>query len=95
MPPYGVDLIITDHHQPNECHPNAVSIIHPELDSSYPSYQLSGAGVALKLAQALIGDGLSEEYFAIAALGTIGDVVPLIDENRYIVKRGLEAIRRT
>ncbi|MDB8552835.1 single-stranded-DNA-specific exonuclease RecJ [Turicibacter sanguinis] len=95
LPPYGVDLIITDHHQPKECHPNAFSIIHPELDSSYPFHQLSGAGVALKLAQALIGDGLSEEYFAIAALGTIGDVVPLSDENRYIVKRGLEAIRRS
>lgn len=95
LPPYGVDLIITDHHQPKERYPNAFSIIHPELDSSYPFHKLAGAGVALKLAQALLKEELSEEYFAIAALGTIGDVVPLIDENRYIVKRGLQAIRQT
>lgn len=92
---YEVDLIITDHHQPKEETPSAFSIIHPELDATYPFHKLSGAGVALKLAQALLGSELSEDYFAIAALGTIGDVVPLIDENRYIVKRGLEAIRQT
>lgn len=95
LTPYGVDLIITDHHQPKEVLPTAFSIIHPEIDEAYPFKKLAGAGVALKLAQALLGENLSEDYYAIAVLGTIGDVVQLIDENRYIVKRGLKALRET
>lgn len=92
---YGVDLIITDHHQPKEILPIAFSIIHPEIDEAYPFKKLSGAGVALKLAQALLGEGVSDDYYAIAVLGTIGDVVLLMDENRSIVKRGLKALRET
>ena len=93
LTPYGVDLIITDHHQPKEILPIAFSIIHPEIDEAYPFKKLAGAGVALKLAQALLGEELSDDYYAIAVLGTIGDVVLLMDENRSIVKRGLKALR--
>ncbi|MGL4335437.1 MAG: single-stranded-DNA-specific exonuclease RecJ [Turicibacter sp.] len=92
---HGVDLIITDHHQPKETTPNAFAILHPELDQNYPFNKLCGAGVALKLAQALLGDELDEDYFAIAMLGTIGDVVPLVGENRSIVKKGLRQLRVT
>lgn len=95
LKPYGVDLIITDHHQPKEILPDAFAIIHPELDKNYPFKKLAGAGVALKLAQALLREKLSDDYYAIAVLGTIGDVVPLIEENRYIVKRGLKSLRKT
>lgn len=95
LTPYGVDLIITDHHQPKEILPIAFSIIHPEIDEAYPFKKLAGAGVALKLAQALLGEELSDDYYAIAVLGTIGDVVLLMDENRSIVKRGLKALRET
>ena len=91
----GVDLIITDHHQAKETLPQAFAILHPELDPDYPFDLLAGAGVALKLAQALKGDELHEDYYAIAALGTIGDIVKLIDENRSITKRGLNALRET
>lgn len=92
---HGVDLIITDHHQIKEKLPRAYAILHPELDENYPFHHLSGAGVALKIAEALLQEVIPEDYYAIAMLGTIGDVVPLIDENRSIVKRGLLALRET
>ena len=92
---HGVDLIITDHHQVKETLPRAYAILHPELDENYPFHHLSGAGVALKIAEALLQEVIPEDFYAIAMLGTIGDVVPLIDENRSIVKRGLAALRET
>ena len=92
---HGVDLIITDHHQVKEKLPRAYAILHPELDENYPFHHLSGAGVALKVAEALLQEVIPEDFYAIAMLGTIGDVVPLIDENRSIVKRGLAALRET
>lgn len=92
---HGVDLIITDHHQVKETLPRAYAILHPELDENYPFHHLSGAGVALKVAEALLQEVIPEDFYAIAMLGTIGDVVPLIDENRSIVKRGLAALRET
>ena len=92
---HGVDLIITDHHQVKETLPRAYAILHPELDENYPFHHLSGAGVALKVAEALLQEVIPEDFYAIAMLGTIGDVVPLIDENRSIVKRGLVALRET
>ena len=90
-----IDLIITDHHQVKETLPRAYAILHPELDENYPFHHLSGAGVALKVAEALLQEVIPEDFYAIAMLGTIGDVVPLIDENRSIVKRGLAALRET
>ncbi|MCK5761411.1 MAG: single-stranded-DNA-specific exonuclease RecJ, partial [Candidatus Izimaplasma sp.] len=84
----GVDLIITDHHEQEDELPCAYSIIHTAL-SDYPFKPLAGVGVAFKLAQALIGDD-ALEYIDIVALGTIADMMPLVDENRAIVNLGLK-----
>ncbi len=92
---HDVDYIITDHHQLKEVVPVAYSIVHPEYDEAYPFDHLCGAGVALKIAEALLKDELDETYYLLAMLGTIGDVVPLINENRTIVKRGLKALKQT
>ena len=92
---HGVDLIITDHHHAKEELPDAFAILHPELEKNYPWSHLSGAGVALKLSQALLDGEAPDMYYTLAMLGTVGDVVPLLDENRYLVKRGLQELRRT
>jgi len=99
----GLELIVTDHHQPNRQLPEAASIVHPALPGhTYPFHGLSGAGVALKLAWALCqqASGASRvspkmrefllQAVGLAALGTIADVVPLVDENRVLVRFGLE-----
>ncbi|MGG7619762.1 single-stranded-DNA-specific exonuclease RecJ [Bacillus coreaensis] len=89
----GVDLIITDHHEPGPILPEALAIIHPKLSgSTYPFKELAGVGVAFKLSQALLGQ-LPEHLLEFVAIGTIADLVPLVDENRYLVKRGLKKIR--
>lgn len=89
----GVDLIITDHHEPGPILPEALAVIHPKLPgSSYPFKELAGVGVAFKLSQALLGQ-LPEHLLEFVAIGTIADLVPLVDENRYLVKRGLKKIR--
>ncbi len=91
----GLDVIITDHHEPPEKLPNAFSVINPKQEGcSYPYPYLCGAGVALKLAQALLGY-IPEEWFAFAAIGTIADLVPLLDENRLIAIRGLKELGNT
>ncbi|HAX73184.1 MAG TPA: single-stranded-DNA-specific exonuclease RecJ, partial [Firmicutes bacterium] len=92
---HGVDLIVTDHHQRKDELPDVYALIHPEIDESYPFHHLCGAGVALKIAQALLQDELHEDYYVIAMMGTIGDVVPLVGENRSIVKRGLKQLKIT
>ena len=84
----GVDLIITDHHEQEGELPCAYTIIHTAL-SDYPFKPLAGVGVAFKLSQALIGDD-ALDYIDIVALGTIADMMPLIDENRAIVNLGLK-----
>ena len=90
----GVDVIITDHHTPENTRlPQAQAVINPKLASDYPFTELAGVGVALKLVQALGGLGAAAKYFDLAALGSIADVVPLVDENRVIVRFGLEAMR--
>jgi single-stranded-DNA-specific exonuclease len=94
----GVCLIITDHHQPRDILPNAYAIINPNQNGcEYPFKQLSGVGVAFKLACAISGKTqieLLEQFGDLVCLGTVADVVPLIDENRIIVKTGLEIISR-
>jgi single-stranded-DNA-specific exonuclease len=91
----GVDLIVTDHHEPDATLPKAVAVINPKRpDCTYPDKHLAGAGVAFKLVQAL-GErtGLGkwvDGFVKIAALGTIADVVPLVGENRVLAKVGLE-----
>lgn len=89
----GLDLIITDHHEPGPVLPNAFAIIHPKLeDSLYPFKDLAGVGVALKLAHALLGR-LPEHLFEFAAIGTIADLVPLLDENRLIAMNGIAQLK--
>jgi single-stranded-DNA-specific exonuclease len=91
----GLDVIITDHHEPPEVIPDAFAIINPKKPAcSYPFDMLAGVGVAFKLAHALLGR-LPEEWLEIAAIGTIADLVPLVDENRLLVKYGLEQMNRT
>lgn len=91
----GLDIIITDHHEPPEQIPSAYAVINPkQKDCFYPCSYLCGAGVSLKLAQALTED-LDEEWLALAAIGTIADLVPLIDENRWIAVRGLKVLNST
>lgn len=93
------DLIITDHHQPPEVLPDVLAILNPkQAGCGYPDKQLAGVGVAYKLCQGLWREIKGEEfteYLEIAALGTIADIVPLLGENRLIVKRGLENLRRS
>jgi len=94
----SIDTIITDHHLPSEKLPNAYTIINPlQKDCQYPDKNLSGVGVAFKLASALIGMDNSwlYEHLDLVCLGTIADVVPLVGENRILVKNGLEQLTHT
>ena len=99
--PEGLDIIITDHHTVPVELPNAYAIINPKQeDCSYPFKDLSGVGVSFKLCQALeqkrTGTGYFwEELTELAALGTVADIVPLLGENREIVRRGLKAMGST
>jgi single-stranded-DNA-specific exonuclease len=95
----GVDLIITDHHEPGDELPPALAVVNPKrADCTYPDKNLAGVGVALKLVQALTqraGRGTWLPAFVkIAAIGTLADVVPLVGENRVIARLGLEALSR-
>ena len=95
---FGMNVIITDHHEVTNTLPNADAVINPKrLNSSYPFNYLSGAGVALKVVQALKKHEVSEnwyarDYYDLAALGTAADIVPMIGENRVIVSLGLPVI---
>src|SRR5690606_19799689 len=91
----GLDLIITDHHEPGEEIPDAIAVIHPKHPASkYPFKELAGVGVAYKVATALL-DEEPEELLPFVAIGTVADLVPLIDENRFLVKKGIEALKTT
>src|SRR5476649_1291676 len=95
----GVDLIITDHHEPDTELPNALAVINPKRhDCSYPDKYLAGVGVALKLVQALCRQAGRESwlqgFIKVAAIGTLADVVPLVGENRVIAKLGLDLLTR-
>jgi single-stranded-DNA-specific exonuclease len=95
----GVDLIITDHHEPDDALPPALAVINPKRhDCSYPDKHLAGVGVALKLVQALCAragkDKWLPSFVKIAALGTLADVVPLVGENRIIARLGLQSLSR-
>jgi single-stranded-DNA-specific exonuclease len=90
----GIDCIVTDHHLPDGQLPPACAILNPQRpDCDYPEKSLAGVGVAFKLAQALLGerltDRLLQSYLKIVAIGTIADVVPLLGENRVIAHFGL------
>ncbi|GGJ83954.1 single-stranded-DNA-specific exonuclease RecJ [Lentibacillus kapialis] len=90
----GIDLIITDHHEPQEQLPDAYAIIHPKCSPNYDFKELAGAGVALKLAERLLGY-FPKHLLDFAAIGTIADLVPLIGENRVIASYGLQTLSRS
>ncbi len=96
----GLDLIISDHHHPANDIPQAVAIIDPKQPGDdYPTKELAGVGIAYKLLEALSDLYDSKffnlsDYLDLVALGTVADLVPLIDENRYLVKEGLNILRR-
>ncbi len=98
----GVDVIITDHHLAPQGAPDACAIIDPRLHgSTYPFPHLTGAGLAYKLSEALLqsfdtnGQVELGTLVSLAALGTVADVAPLLDENRSLVRRGLEELARS
>ena len=94
----GIDLIITDHHECKEQLPEAVAVVDPHRpDGGYPHKNLSGVGVAFKLAAALSGDqeAVLNEYTDMVCLGTVADVMPLQGENRVFVSRGLQSLAHT
>lgn len=93
----GIEVIITDHHEPIRVGsqakvPLAHSVINPKLNGSQRTFHLSGSGVALKVAQALGMD--TYEFLDLTAIGTVADMVPLTGENRVIVKEGLSIIEK-
>jgi single-stranded-DNA-specific exonuclease len=95
----GLDLIVTDHHEPDAELPPALAVINPKRhDCSYPDKYLAGVGVALKLVQALCRRTDHENwlpgFLKVAAIGTLADVVPLVGENRVIAKLGLDLLTR-
>ena len=102
----GLELIVTDHHQFCERLPEAAALVHPRLPgSTYPFGELSGAGVAFKLAWALctrasqakrvspVMRSFLMQAIGLAAIGTVADVVPLVDENRVLVRHGLTSLK--
>ncbi|MBP3673622.1 MAG: single-stranded-DNA-specific exonuclease RecJ [Oscillospiraceae bacterium] len=94
----GIDLVITDHHECKEQLPTATAVVDPHRpDSGYPHKNLSGVGVAFKLAAALCGsqEAVLAEYADMVCLGTVADVMLLQGENRVFVSRGLESLRHT
>ena len=96
----GLDLIVTDHHEPDAELPPAFAVINPKRhDCAYPDKSLAGVGVALKLVQGLLqasgrGPELLPHFVKVAAIGTLADVVPLTGENRIIARCGLEILSR-
>ncbi len=98
---YGIETIVTDHHEPLDELPNAIAVIDPKISGcKYPFCQLAGVGVVFKLIQAIsITLNLEEKeylkYLDLVCVGTISDIVPLIDENRVIAKLGLKLVQVT
>ena len=95
---YGIDLVITDHHECKDTLPVAAAVVDPHRsDGGYPHKNLSGVGVAFKLAAALCGsqEDVLSEYADMVCLGTVADVMPLQGENRVFVSRGLQSLRHT
>ncbi len=97
----GVDIIVTDHHEPQDTLPNALAVVDPKRkDSRYPYKDLAGVGVAFKVLEALARDYRDmaytvEENLDIVAVGTVADIVPLNSENRILTSLGLDRLRAT
>ncbi|MHA0858361.1 single-stranded-DNA-specific exonuclease RecJ [Paenibacillus sp. CMAA1364] len=91
----GIDVIVTDHHEPPEQLPAAYTLINPKLPHCpYPFKELAGVGVAYKLCQALLGTP-PIEWTELVAIGTVADLMPLIGENRILVRTGISCMRET
>ena len=86
----GIDVIVTDHHDCPEVLPNCLIIDAKVPNENYPFKELCGAGVALKVVEALAGRDVALKYLPVCAIATVSDIVPLVDENRVIVKLGLD-----
>ncbi len=97
---HGIDVIVTDHHEQTDGLPDALAILNPKRhEDTYPFRELCGAGVVFKLVEAIClrRDGSAEkavQYLDLVAIGTAADIVPLVDENRCLVREGLARIRR-
>lgn len=97
----GIDVVVTDHHEPGETIPKAAAIVNPKIiRDSEKGHELAGVGVAFKVAQALYrrlqqDESELEEHLDLVALGTSADIVPLIHENRILTKYGIRQIVRT
>ncbi len=96
----GIDVVVTDHHECRDVLPDAIAVINPHRqDSEYPFCDLAGVGVVFRLVCALEDNknllSIFSKYSDIVALGTVADVMPIIDENRVIVKLGLKALENT
>jgi single-stranded-DNA-specific exonuclease len=95
----GLDVIVTDHHQPGQDLPKAVAVLNPKQQSDrYPFKDLAGVGVAYKFAQAFLqtlGEGEPVDSLDLLAIGTVADLSPLVGENRELVRRGLEKLNQT
>ncbi len=99
---HGMDVIVTDHHECQQALPKAVAVLNPKRpDCDYPFKMLAGVGVVFKLMQAVsscLGENEStffEDYAELAAVGTIADVMPLLGENRILVRYGLEHMKHS
>jgi len=93
----GLDIIVTDHHECKEDIPECIAVINPKRpDSTYPYKDLAGVGVVFKLICALMGDSRAafERFGDLVAIGTVADIMPLIDENRVLVSLGLSLVQR-
>lgn len=98
----GIDVIITDHHEPKEVLPEAIAIVNPKIGDTYPFTGLCGAAVIFKLVQALITKGIfnipvgqEKWWLDMVGIATIADMVPLRDENRVLAHYGLTVLRKS
>ena len=106
----GADVVVTDHHNPQDVLPAAYALINPKLDEKYPTKEICGTGVAYKLAQAMLSEKIREKYkdelkfpsigfekwlLDLVAIGTVADMVEVIGESRTLVKYGMIVLKKT
>jgi single-stranded-DNA-specific exonuclease len=97
----GIDVIVTDHHTPGDCLPNAIAVVNPNRrDCKYPDKGLAGAGVAFKVCQAIAPNfGVEQKdlwyYLDLVAVATIADLAPLVGENRALARYGLKVLKES